>query len=157
MATPACTGHLPWGSEMQSSDHHQWKQITFFPLLKGNAPVPMLRQVSQPAGHLFSARIPGLRTGSGPKPLPATVAFFFFYQGSHPGPLSHLSSSALTCERPSPEAPAVSVVGRGMTATVRTSGHKAGSTLMPSVPRQAITRVLPEAQLTAVLRGHRSP
>lgn len=83
--------------------------------------------------------------------------FFFFYQGSHPGPLSHLSSSALTCERPSPEAPAVSVVGRGMTATVRTSGHKAGSTLMPSVPRQAITRVLPEAQLTAVLRGHRSP
>lgn len=51
----------------------------------------------------------------------------------------------------------MSVVGRGMTATVRTSGHKAGSTLMPSVPRQAITRVLPEAQLTAVLRGHRSP
>ena len=71
-----------WGSEMQTSDHHRWKQITFFPLLKGNAPAPTLRQVSQPPGHLLSAWTPGLKTGSGPKPLPVPVAFFFLIRAA---------------------------------------------------------------------------
>lgn len=54
----------------------------FFPLLKGNAPAPTLRQVSQPPGHLLSAWIPGLKTGSGPKPLPVTMAFFFLIRAA---------------------------------------------------------------------------